>query len=138
MRVQPAGPPEAYQTYKIVSPRDTTIVAACADAGCEAWRDGWDTAIDESTDLGKTQAHYIRTRSGRTFREMRSGELTVFRFESGQRCFRDHHTRSETYGVHAGDWRLAGGLIRHHTRPRDWVEDMGENLDRIRTAQQRG
>ncbi len=52
--------------------------------------------IDESTDLGREQAAYIRQRSGRSFREMRTAvgpdALTVFRFDSGQRCFADHIT----------------------------------------------
>jgi hypothetical protein len=50
--------------------------------------------VDERTELGKGQATYIRTQSRRTFRESPTAEgLTVFRFDSGQRCFQEHQTR---------------------------------------------
>lgn len=134
-----AGRPDQWQTYKILSPADIEVVAACRDVGCEQWRDGWDTIIDERTELGARQAAYIRGESGRTFREMTTGAgWTVFRFESGQRCFREHHTRPEMYGVVAGVNAQQGQLIRRHTRPADWVEDIGEQLDNIRAARERG
>ena len=142
-RVPPALPPEHMQTYRIVSPRDTLLVAACKDAVpvCGAWRNGWDTTVDESTGFGQAQAHYIRARSARTFREYRTQSgLTVFRFESGQRCFTEHRTRPEIYAVAGGDWRgnPRGVAPRRHVRPVDWVEDMALTLDDIKTARDRG
>jgi len=140
-RVTPALPPEHMQTYRIVSPPDTLLVTACKAAGCTHWRDGWTTLIDESTDLGKEQARYIRFRSARTFRESRTAAgWTAFRFESGQRCFTEHRTRPEIYAVTGGDFRgnPRGVAPRRHTRPTDWVEDMQHQLDGIRTAQERG
>ncbi|MEV3857725.1 hypothetical protein AB0J38_25795 [Streptomyces sp. NPDC050095] len=125
--------PGAYQTYSITSPRDTSVVAACQQVGCVAWLRGWESAIDESTDLGKTQAAYIRQSSGRTFREMKRADgLTVFRFDSGQRCFTEHKTRPEVYVVRDGDWRgNPTGRTRTHARPQDWVEDFGEHQLRL-------
>jgi hypothetical protein len=138
-RIQPAAPVEAYQTYQVLSPRDTLIRAACEQVGCLQWRHGWETPVDEGTDLGQAQAAYIRQRSGRTFTERRTGEgLTVFRFESGQRCFADHSTRPESYLVRAGDWRQHLGVIRRHVWPADFVEDMGEQLQTIADQQQKG
>lgn len=138
-RITPALPAQAYKTYRIVSPPDRSVRAACEQVGCAAWRSGWDTAVDERTDLGRTQAAYIRTRAGRTFRESRTGEgLTVFRFEAGQRCFADHRTRPESYLVRGGDWRANTGTIRQHTRPADWVEDFQEHQDRLSRAIERG
>lgn len=85
-RIQPAMPAQAYQTYAYRRGRDIRRKAACQEVGCEAYRLGWETAVDEATEMGRQQAHYIRTQSGRTFREYRSeAGLTVFRFEPYQR-----------------------------------------------------
>lgn len=126
-------PANAYQTYSITSPRDTTVAAACAQVGCAAWLRGWESTVDERTELGAQQAAYIRTQSRRTFSETKTGTgLTVFRFESGQRCFAEHKTRPEVYVVRDGDWRgNPTGQTRTHTRPQDWVEDFGEHQLRI-------
>ncbi|RLV66354.1 hypothetical protein STAN_1875 [Streptomyces sp. CBMAI 2042] len=132
-RVDPALPVGAYQTYSITSPTDTTVRAACQQVGCQAWLHGWESTIDEATDLGAQQAAYIRTQARRTFREQRTeGGLTVFRFESGQRCFAEHKTRPEIYAVRDGDWRgNPTGRHRTHARPQDWVEDFGEHQLRL-------
>lgn len=139
-RIDPAMPAGAYQTYSITAPRDVTVVAACEQVGCEAWTRGWDSVIDESTDLGQQQAAYIRTRSGRSFREQKRGDgLTVFRFEAHQRCFAEHRTRPEIYLVRDGDHRgNPTGRQRQHTRPADWVEDMAENQGRLIDLQKKG
>lgn len=138
-RIQPAMPAQAYQTYAYSRGRDIRRKAACQEVGCEAYRLGWETAVDEATEMGRAQARYIRTQSGRTFREYRSeAGLTVFRFEPYQRCFVDHQTVAEAFYVRGGDWRLNQGLIRRHANGRDWAEDMAEQLDTIRTAQERG
>ena len=139
-RIDPAMPVQAYQTYQITSPTDRTVKAACEQVGCAAWRQGWDSVIDERTDLGKQQAAYIRGQSGRTFREQKTAAgLTVFRFESGQRCFAEHRTRPELYLVRDGDWRgNPTGRRRQHTRPTDWVEDFGEHQLRLVDQQKKG
>lgn len=150
-RIVPKVGPEGYRTWRIVSPPDRTVVAACEQVGCPQWRNGWDTVTDERTDDGyvteagqrvggAVAAAYIRQRSGRTFREMRTETgLTVFRFEAGQRCFAEHRTRPERFAVVGGDWR--GNPRREllvHARPEDWVEHMQSDLDRIATARERG
>lgn len=139
-RIEPKLPVGAFQTYTIASPHDRTVKTACEEAGCLAWRYGWESQIDESTDLGRRQAEYIRTRSGRTFRELprAGGGVTVFRFEPRQRCFQDHRTRPESYGVLGGDWRGYTGMLRRHTRAADWVEDFGEHQQRIADEQEKG
>lgn len=130
----------AYQTYSITKPRDTLIKAVCEQVGCSAWRHGWESSIDESTELGKKQAEYIRQKSGRTFRELRRANgMTTFRFESGQRCFADHQTRPEIYRVRDGDWRgNPTGRTRVHARPEDWVDDFGTHQLRLVENQERG
>ncbi|MFD0053043.1 hypothetical protein ACFVHR_04865 [Streptomyces sp. NPDC127168] len=139
-RIDPNLPVGAYQTYAITRRRDTTVRAVCEQVACAAWRSGWDSVIDERTELGKAQAAYIRTQSRRTFRETKTDAgLTVFRFESGQRCFADHQTVPELYLVRDGDWRgNPTGRKRLHSRPQDWVEDMAENQLRLVENKRKG
>jgi hypothetical protein len=138
-RVDPKLPAGAMQTYQIAAPPDTQIVLACETVGCAAYRHGWDTTVDEATDLGRRQAAYIRRVSHRTYRELRTGEgLTVFRFEAGQRCFADHRTRPARFLARAGDWRRHLGLLRSHTRPEDWVEDFAEHQQGLADRIERG
>lgn len=139
-RIDPNLPVQAYQTYSITTPRDTLVKAACEQVACQAWAHGWESVIDESTDLGAKQAAYIRQQSGRTFREQKTAAgLTVFRFEAHQRCFADHKTRPELYAVRDGDWRgNPTGRTRKHIRAIDWVEDFGEHQQRIADQHQKG
>jgi hypothetical protein len=139
-RFQPAMEVGAYQTFQISAPRDVTVVAACEQVGCPQWQDGWDSVINEATQLGQEQAAYIRQKSGRTFREMRTeAGLTVFRFEAHQRCFAEHRTRPEIYLVRDGDWRgNPTGRRRNHSRAADWVEDFGEHQQRIADEIEKG
>ncbi|RKN61859.1 hypothetical protein D7231_31805 [Streptomyces klenkii] len=139
-RVPPLHAVGAYQTYSISSPTDRTVRAACEQAGCLAWRYGWESVIDERTELGRQQAHYIRYRARRTFAEQRRADgMTVFRFESGQRCFQEHRTRPELYVVRDGDFRgNPTGRTRRHQNPRDWVEDFGEHQLRLVDQQKKG
>ncbi|MCF3101422.1 hypothetical protein IPZ58_07490 [Streptomyces roseoverticillatus] len=132
--------PGAYQTYSITQPRDTLVRAVCEQVGCVAWRYGWESVIDESTPLGQKQGRYIRAESRRTFTETKRGDgLTVFRFESGQRCFAEHKTRPEIYVVRDGDWREnPTGRVRRHQRAADWVEDFGEHQLRLVDQQKEG
>ena len=119
--------------YLVRMPRDTTIVAACEDAGCDAWRYGWDSLIDEATPLGQQQAAYIRQHSGRTFREMRAPDgLTVFRFEARQRCFAEHRTRPARLLVRDG------GQLREHVSFSDIAEDYTEHAGRLADQAQKG
>jgi hypothetical protein len=127
-RIAPALPVGAYKTYAVASPPDRSVRAACEQVGCLAYRHGWESHVDESTELGARQADYIRRLSGRTFREQRDAAgITVFLFEGGQRCFSEHQTRPELYVVRRGDWRQNLGTIRQHSRPADFVEDFGEH-----------
>jgi hypothetical protein len=136
-RLEPAGPVHAYQTYQIVSPISTHFRdGTCDEAGCLAQRNGWRTTVDESTDLGARQAHYIRKQSGRRFTESRTETgLTAFTFEAGQRCFATHKVpleRPELYVVRGGDWRgNPRGEVRRHSGPDSWVNDFAEHQDRI-------
>jgi len=137
-RIEPNGPPGAYKTYQIAAPVSTHYrTGTCDEAGCLAQRHGWQTTVDESTDLGQRQAHYIRRLSGRRYVERRTeAGLTAFTFEAGQTCFAEHKIpldREEFYAVRDGDWRHLGGP-RLHTSPDAWVDDFGEHQDRLKRA----
>src|SRR5881296_3201680 len=140
--IQPAMPVGDYITYSVTATRDTAVVSACKDVGCVGWRYGWETGVDERTDLGKAQAAYIRRGAGRTFTELRSGDLTVFRFSSGQRCFAEHRTKPDVLRKNNGDFRTnkydrngvfvaETGTIRQYTRVVDWVDDFQEHQGKI-------
>jgi hypothetical protein len=124
----------ATRDYRVHMPRDVTVKAACEEVSCEQWLFGWDSLIDEGTKLGQAQAEYIRTKSGRTFREMRAPDgLTVFRFESGQRCFAEHRTRPARLSVATG-----GITLRTHASLSDLAEDYTEHVGRLADQYQRG
>jgi len=139
-RLDPVGPVGMYQTYGARASQDTGVITACREAGCQAWQRGWETTVDEATALGQNQAKYIRTASGRTFTEKRTGEgLTVFVFESFQRCFTEHRTRPDLFTRRHGDWRgNPSGRSYTFARPQDWMDDMRNNQDKIDQAIKRG
>lgn len=157
-RAVPLGQAHQYQTYTIRDASDRTTIIACAQVGCPAWTDGWESVFDESDACGSGPgvqcvrvrllgavcgscgAQYIRLESGRDFTEQRTGEgLTVFRFAAHQRCFREHRTAPRAYIRRGGDWRGNPlGTVYRHSRPEDWAEDFAANQDRLARAHQRG
>ena len=137
-RITPQAPPQFYKTYQIVSPISTHYrTGTCEEFGCLAHQHGWQTGVDESTDLGQRQAHYIRKQSGRRYTEARTETgLTAFTFQAGQRCFATHKVpleRPELYVVRDGDWRRLG-QPRRFSGPDAFVNDFGEHQDRIARA----
>jgi hypothetical protein len=122
----------ATRDYLLRMPPDTTVVAACHEVRCEAWQFGWDTIVDERTPLGAAQAAYIRHQSGRTFREMGSPDgVTVFRFESRQRCFAEHRTKPAR-------WLVRGYGLREHSSMRGWIDDLAEHVGQLEDQIRRG
>lgn len=135
-RVEPLLPVQAMKTYAIASPISTHFRdGTCEEADCLAYVHGWQTSVDEATDLGQKQAHYIRKLSCRRFTERRTElGLTAFEFEAGQKCFATHKVpleRPEVYLVHGGDWRGRTTPAQIHSGPDPWVNDFGEHQDRI-------
>lgn len=134
--IAPLLEPHEYVTHAFLQPLDTHFRrATCAEVDCEALLYGWQTEIDETTDLGQGQAHYIRRDAGRRYTEHRAETgLTVFTFEAGQRCFREHQAplqRPPIYLVHGGDGRLNTGVIRTHTSGESWIEDAAEQHEAL-------
>lgn len=136
----PLGPVQAYQTWSIrPHPEDRREAKTlCQRVGCRHWREGWESVIDETTQLGKAQAAFIRG-SGRTFREQRTAVgLTVFRFEPYQQCFAEHKTRPDLYLVRGGDYRGNLGRLRVHQRPEDWVEHVQQHMGLLLDERDKG
>ncbi|MCG6493441.1 hypothetical protein [Kitasatospora sp. A2-31] len=143
-RIEPNMPVAAYKTYRILSPQSTHFrPATCAEAECEAHLNGWRSTIDEATDLGQRQAHYIRKESGRRFVEERlESGLTRFEFEAGQQCFAGGHQvrldRPEHYLLQDGDWRGNPTGRNQALTAQDWIDDFGEHQQRLADQLERG
>lgn len=144
-RLAPAMAAADYKTYSIKAPVSTHFrVGTCEEAGCLNYLNGWKSVIQETNDLGKQQAHYIRKQSGRKFTESKSPlGLTVFEFEAGQTCFQEHQVRvdrPELYIVRDGDFRgnPRGTQSRVHANPALWLEDFAEHQDQLAKTIERG
>lgn len=135
-------PPSQTKTYSIHAPAATHFrKASCEEIGCEAMENGFASLIDETTELGKKQAYYIRKLSGRKFTEDSPEEgKTLFTFEAGQTCFTPHQVplgKPELYIVRDGDYRRYGNG-RLHANAEDWVDDFVTHQDKFATAIERG
>lgn len=136
-------PVSTMQTYAIKAPRIThTRPATCEEVGCPQFLKGWITKVpigskyhnDLKQAVGKHPQDGIR-RDGREITGIGSPEAE-FLFNPGTPCFkasthRKKLDRPELYLVRGGDWRANTGLIRRHTKPEHWVEDMQTTLDRV-------
>ncbi len=143
-RLQPQLPASAVKTYQILAPVPTHFrPARCEEVDCSLSRNGFKIQVDETTDLGQAQAHYLRKESGRECIVSREAELTVFTFPPGTQCFNPHQfplNREPRYLVRGGDWRgdPRGDPVREHDRPEDWVDDFATHQQRIKDRIERG
>jgi hypothetical protein len=139
-------PPTAYTTYTIAVPLATHWRAAtCSEVDCPQWLNGWQSLVDEATELGQQQAYYIRHDRTRRHTETRTPEgLTAFTFEPGQQCYaasshRIQNGRPERYIQRSGDHRgNPDGRVTEHTGAAPWVDSFGENQERLADAAGRG
>lgn len=124
----------ATRDYRVHMPRDVFVKTVCEEVNCENWRYGWDSQLDESDKLGQAQAEYIRHSSQRTFIEMKGPNgTTVFRFESGQRCFTEHRTRPARLSVAVG-----GRTLVTHASLADLAEDYTQHCGTLAAQFERG
>lgn len=142
-RIEPAMPVSAYKTYAISAPVQThTRPATCAESDCVAWRNGWVTTVDVSTELGARQAKYITSASGRKYTMTEESGFARFEFLAGQKCFWEHRVpldREPLLIVRDGDWRgNPTGRRRLHAKPADWVEDFQEHQGNLDNQLRRG
>lgn len=147
MRIPARLTPGEMKTYQILAPQNTHFRSAtCEEVQCWGYLKGWQTVVDERTELGMGQAYYIRKQSGRSFKEFKDENgLTVFRFKKGQNCFGsgDHRIRidrPEIYVVKDGDWRgnPRGTDPFFHRHPDDFVDDFANHQDKLKTRLERG
>lgn len=118
--------------YIVRMPKDRTVVEACERSDCENRRYGWETLLDLRTAAGRDAAAWIRSgASGRTFTEVPGGEVVVFRFASGQRCFAEHRTRPAR-------WLVRAGSVRQHRDMHDWLDDFAGHYGRLEDQARRG
>jgi hypothetical protein len=146
-RIPPAGPADAYKTYGWSMPVSTHWRAAtCEEVGCEAYRYGWVSSFDLSTDLGQRQFEHCKADKTRSFSIQRPAPTLVkFVYTPGNRCFQaaDHRLplgRPARFYVAGGDYRgnPRGDRTVVHSRAEDWAEDFAEHQDRLATAIERG
>ncbi len=142
-RLAPPGAVTDYKSYEFSMPAVThTRPATCGQVDCPTQASGWITPVDESTELGQKQAHYIRHLSGRIHTEGPRDVFTLFTFPPGEECFEPHMIpldRDPVFVVRGGDWR--GNPRRErmtHDRPDYWVEDFADHQDRLATRINRG
>lgn len=125
------------RNYNVVRPLGTHVrVASCEEVDCPDYLRGWRTRVP----AGDEQMVATIKRSGRKYVEttaLGDGGVREFVFEPGQPCF-----RTSTHRVSLN--RPAIHLIRNGTADarrvsaQGWHDDLGEHLDRIREAQERG
>lgn len=136
----PAAGPGGFESFDI---RPYWRDASCEEVGCEQWRLGWATVVDESTPLGQRQAAYIRSSSGRRFVEGRTeAGWTQFDFPAGQQCFdsgshRIQAERPALYLRQGGDWRRRTSKARVYDRADQWVDDLHSRTEALSTARSR-
>jgi hypothetical protein len=154
--------PNQMETYAIKSPKSTHMrSASCGEVDCPHHIHGFDTIVDEATDLGAQRAAYIRrecdrigtTSSGahlmgrRRYTQLITPNdlgvmMTTFHFPAGQRCFNEHVVplgRPEIFLHRAGDIRgCPDGRIHRYDRPDQWVDDCAGHQERLADLQQKG
>lgn len=143
-RFQPRLAASSYVTYAVQTPLEMPGFwrkGTCEEVDCPRWLQGWVSRIDETTELGQAQAHYIRHDKSRKHIESRTADgLTEFRYPPGQTCFRadEHRVRADRppiYLKRGGDWRAVTSPTQILT-PETWLESFAEHQDRLSRAQQ--
>jgi len=143
-RLAPQLPADAVKTYSVVSPLRTHYRSgSCAEAQCPNREFGWRTVVDERTELGQAQAHYIRKESGRRFtEEYDPAGTTTFTFAAGQNCFTKHQIsleREPLYLVRGGDFRGNPRQEKYeHDNADNWVDDFANHQNKLADRRAQG
>jgi hypothetical protein len=146
-RPEPLMSSQAYKTFSTRSPLTTHFrKATCAEVQCAGYVNGWTFSV---TALKlDPQLDYLARHSGKRFREVDGTpnglEGLYLVYEPGQTCFDiDSHVtaleRPAFYYVGRGDNRtFSTRRALQHSRAEDWVDDMSNHLDKIRTEIEKG
>ena len=122
--------------YRILNPTETHYrPATCEEVGCQHYLEGWQSLIDEATELGQRQAAFIRGDRTRRHTEARNeAGITVFTFEAGQSCFRagEHRTNVGRAPLYVVDTPRDGRVQRRlHSSPDSWGDDLRTHQEDI-------
>lgn len=154
-RPTPKGPTRMYNTYRASSPLPTHFrVATCQEFGCTAYNNGWSYV---KVELERENLLYKVTHAGKRYREMLAPvpykdandewqlgpEMLCLIFEPGQACFQaaTHRVpigRPEFFFAGKGDFRSFRQQEARRLNREDWVDLFENDMDKIRTAIQRG
>jgi hypothetical protein len=143
MRIAPKMSPGAYRTFEVQAPPSTHFRnASCAEVECQHYLSGWMSRVDISTQQGVQWGKAIHN-SGRKYTVEQEGTVFTFRFGPGQQCFQSPHKvrleRPELYVIRDGDWRAnPTGHVRRERQPMLFVEQMEDQLSRLRREVERG
>jgi hypothetical protein len=145
-RSQPAGPVQAYITFRAAAPLATHWrPASCAEVDCAHYVNGWATTV-----LPGSDEEALVRQAGRVWRHQVQGGpwpdaagFLRFEFEAGQVCFAAHRhrvplERPPLFVVRNGDWRANLGVRRTHTRATDWVDEFANHQDKVARRAGRG
>jgi len=144
--VGPGMPIQTYTTYVIRTGNEQTTPASCEQVDCDAYRLGWVTTLDVSTEAGQRAMAFLTAGAGGRHyvetTENPAGPLRTFRFEPGQRCFAagEHRVqlRPSVFARYPGWLGQRIGDARRYDRPDQWVDDFATHQETLADAAQRG
>lgn len=129
--------PGDYQRYQIKAPLSTHFrPASCAEVDCPQYRLGWKTRLEV---LNPKDRHYVLKESGRRYKLQQVAEGETYAvFEPGQQCFQVSRHRVRVHRPEAFAVMDGRKLLRSHTRPELWMEDLHEYSDAYQELKRRG
>lgn len=142
----PLMTPDHYKSYSVLAPpRTHWRPATCEEYECDGWVYGFVTTVNLATPLGQKQYDFLSHDKSRSYSMQRiSMELIKFIYGPGNICMNwDQHRipvgRPPRLLVASGDWRgNPTGKVVRHTKIEHWVEDFGENQQKLAEQQERG
>ena len=131
-----AQSPRQYVKRHIVQTAEHFMAADCKETGCPHYEFGWTTTIDEQTDLGRKQARYIRKEAKRKYTEQNNAVgLTLFYFESGQKCFTAHKVQTGEAPIKLVT-KADGRMVRQEAQR--WFGEANEEVYRFQKQRKEG
>jgi hypothetical protein len=145
-RIEPIGPPQAYQTHTLAQPLAThwqRVRCENAIGGCRWHEEGFSVQCDTADPTGLARARWIENHSGRRWTREYTGDLIVYRFAAGQQCFSEHRAPKGYDPIarrRVGDDRGTDPRARVITfkTPEHWRDDFGEHLLYVAERRSRG
>lgn len=142
-------PVQHMKSYQLLQPFETHYrVATCREAECRSFREGMSVTFDLTSPEHVALANWMRNRSGLRFSYVQTGTSVQFLVPAGQNgpCLRarlrPHRVpleRDPFMIIRGGDFRGNPSSYRHEEDSPDFfVEQWAEDLDRLKTAHDRG